>query len=32
MNVIILGAEINWWQWARHQPEEPELGGLASPA
>jgi membrane protein len=29
MNVIILGAEINWWQWARHQPEEPELGGLA---
>lgn len=29
MNVIILGAEINWWQWSRHQPEEPELGGLA---
>ena len=29
MNVIILGAEINWWQWSRHQPDEPELGGLA---
>jgi membrane protein len=29
MNVIILGAEINWWQWSRHQPEEPELTGLA---
>jgi membrane protein len=29
MNILILGAEINWWQWSRHQPAEPELGGLA---
>jgi membrane protein len=29
MNIVILGAEINWRQWSRHQPEEPELGGLA---
>jgi membrane protein len=29
-NVIVLGAEINWRHWARHQPpEEDELTGLA---
>jgi membrane protein len=28
-NVIVLGAEINWWHWSRRQPSEPELGGLA---
>jgi membrane protein len=29
-NVIVIGAEINWRHWARHQPpEEEELTGLA---
>jgi membrane protein len=28
-NILILGAEINWWHWSRRQPAEPELGGLA---
>jgi membrane protein len=28
-NIIVLGAEINWWHWSRRQPSEPELGGLA---
>jgi len=28
-NVIVLGAEINWRHWSRHQPNEPEMGGLA---
>jgi membrane protein len=28
-NILILGAEINWWHWSRSQPAEPELGGLA---
>ena len=28
-NVIVLGAEINWRHWSRHQPDEPEVGGLA---
>jgi membrane protein len=28
-NILILGAEINWWHWSRRQPTEPELGGLA---
>ena len=28
-NVIVLGAEINWRHWSRHQPSETEVGGLA---
>lgn len=28
-NIIVLGAEINWWHWSRRQPTEPELEGLA---
>jgi membrane protein len=28
-NILILGAEINWWHWSRRQPPAPELGGLA---
>ena len=28
-NVIVLGAEINWRHWARHQPPDDEVGGLA---
>jgi membrane protein len=28
-NIIVLGAEINWWHWSRRQPSEPELEGLA---
>jgi membrane protein len=29
-NVIVIGAEINWRHWARHQPpEDEELAGLA---
>jgi membrane protein len=28
-NIIILGAEINWWHWSRRQPPPPELEGLA---
>ena len=28
-NVIVLGAEINWWHWSRRQPAAPELEGLA---
>jgi membrane protein len=29
-NIIILGAEINWWRWVRRQPETPDdLAGLA---
>jgi uncharacterized BrkB/YihY/UPF0761 family membrane protein len=29
-NVIVIGAEINWRHWARHQPpDEEELTGLA---
>jgi len=28
-NIIVLGAEINWWHWSRRQPTEPELDGLA---
>jgi membrane protein len=28
-NVIVLGAEINWWHWSRRQPSQPELEGLA---
>jgi membrane protein len=28
-NIIVLGAEINWWHWSRRQPAEPELDGLA---
>lgn len=28
-NILILGAEINWWQWSRRQPPPPEHGGLA---
>ena len=29
-NVIVLGAEINWRHWSRHQPPEPEqVDGLA---
>ena len=29
-NIIILGAEINWWRWSqRRQPAPPELAGLA---
>ncbi|MDX6532628.1 MAG: rane protein [Gaiellales bacterium] len=28
-NIIILGAEINWRRWSRHQPAEEEMAGLA---
>jgi membrane protein len=28
-NILILGAEINWWHWSRRQPPLPELDGLA---
>jgi membrane protein len=28
-NILILGAEINWWHWSRRQPAPPELEGLA---
>jgi membrane protein len=28
-NIIVLGAEINWWHWSRRQPTEPEIEGLA---
>jgi membrane protein len=28
-NIIVLGAEINWYHWSRRQPAEPELDGLA---
>jgi membrane protein len=29
-NVIVLGAEINWRHWSRHQPQEPDVPvGLA---
>ncbi|HEY3765915.1 MAG TPA: YihY/virulence factor BrkB family protein [Gaiellales bacterium] len=28
-NILILGAEINWWHWSRRQPPAPELDGLA---
>jgi len=28
-NIIILGAEINWWHWSQHQPPADELAGLA---
>jgi membrane protein len=28
-NIIILGAEINWWRWSQHQPTVDELAGLA---
>jgi membrane protein len=28
-NIIVLGAEINWWHWVRRQPSPPELEGLA---
>ena len=28
-NIIVLGAEINWFHWSRRQPSEDELSGLA---
>jgi membrane protein len=28
-NVIVLGAEINWRHWSRHQPPEDEVVGVA---
>jgi uncharacterized BrkB/YihY/UPF0761 family membrane protein len=29
-NVIVFGAEVNWWLWSRDQPAEPEeAAGLA---
>ena len=28
-NILILGAEINWWHWSRRQPPPLELEGLA---
>jgi membrane protein len=28
-NIIVLGAEINWFYWSRRQPSEDELSGLA---
>jgi membrane protein len=28
-NIIVLGAEINWFHWSRRQPSEEELSGLA---
>jgi membrane protein len=28
-NIIVLGAEINWRHWSRHQPADDELTGLA---
>ncbi|MGN6378067.1 MAG: YihY/virulence factor BrkB family protein [Gaiellales bacterium] len=28
-NIIVLGAEINWWHWSRRQPPAEELSGLA---
>jgi membrane protein len=28
-NIIILGAEINWWHWSRRQPPADHLDGLA---
>jgi membrane protein len=28
-NIIVLGAEINWRHWIRHQPSEDDLAGLA---
>jgi membrane protein len=28
-NIIILGAEINWWHWSRSQPPAEHLDGLA---
>ena len=28
-NIIVLGAEINWFYWSRRQPSEEELSGLA---
>jgi membrane protein len=28
-NIIIMGAEINWRHWSRHQPPQDELAGLA---
>jgi len=28
-NIIVLGAEINWFHWSRRQPSDEELSGLA---
>jgi membrane protein len=28
-NIIVLGAEINWFYWSRRQPSDEELSGLA---
>jgi len=28
-NIIVLGAEINWFHWSRRQPSDEELAGLA---
>ena len=28
-NIIVLGAEINWFHWSRRQPTDEELSGLA---
>jgi membrane protein len=28
-NIIVLGAEINWFHWSRRQPPPEELAGLA---
>jgi membrane protein len=28
-NIIVLGAEINWFHWSRRQPTDDELSGLA---
>jgi membrane protein len=28
-NILVLGAEINWWHWSRRQPPPAELEGLA---
>jgi membrane protein len=28
-NIIVLGAEINWFHWSRRQPADEELSGLA---
>jgi membrane protein len=28
-NIVVLGAEINWWCWSRRQPPADELAGLA---
>jgi uncharacterized BrkB/YihY/UPF0761 family membrane protein len=28
-NIIVMGAEINWWYWSRRQPPADELAGLA---